>query len=98
MPNHAFTVTRSAPGVSPRYDTTVLLVNVLLIVELKVTDTAIFVNTVKQQDRNGIQAKHPLHGIGSPEDIIGASIFLASDEARWITGVCLPVDGGYTMQ
>lgn len=33
-----------------------------------------------------------------PEDLVGAAIFLASNEARWITGVCLPVDGGYTTQ
>jgi len=26
-----------------------------------------------------------------------AALFLASDEAQWITGVALPVDGGYTV-
>ena len=29
-----------------------------------------------------------------PEDISNAALFLASDEARYITGVALPVDGG----
>lgn len=43
-----------------------------------------------------IEAQHPLGGIGHPSDIVGAAIFLASDEARWITGVSLPVDGGFT--
>jgi NAD(P)-dependent dehydrogenase (short-subunit alcohol dehydrogenase family) len=28
--------------------------------------------------------------------VADAALFLASDEARWITGVTLPVDGGYT--
>ena len=38
-------------------------------------------------------AKHPL-GLGRPDDVAWAALFLASDEARWITGVALPVDGG----
>lgn len=33
-------------------------------------------------------------GMGSGWDVAWASVFLASDEARFITGVCLPVDGG----
>ncbi len=33
---------------------------------------------------------------GSAADIADAALFLASDEARWITGVVLPVDGGLT--
>ena len=32
---------------------------------------------------------------GEPEDIAGAALFLVSDEARYITGVTLPVDGGW---
>lgn len=48
--------------------------------------------------KEDIRAKHPLHGTGKPQDIVGAAIFLASGEARWITGVNLPVDGGYTAQ
>jgi NAD(P)-dependent dehydrogenase (short-subunit alcohol dehydrogenase family) len=39
---------------------------------------------------------HSLRFLGEPEDIASAVLFLASDEARWITGVVLPVDGGYT--
>ena len=33
--------------------------------------------------------------IGTPEDIAGPAVFLASDLARYVTGVTLPVDGGY---
>jgi meso-butanediol dehydrogenase/(S,S)-butanediol dehydrogenase/diacetyl reductase len=36
-----------------------------------------------------------LHRAGDPEDIAYAAVFLASDEASWITGIDLPVDGGY---
>jgi NAD(P)-dependent dehydrogenase (short-subunit alcohol dehydrogenase family) len=33
--------------------------------------------------------------MGSPEAVADAIYFLASDKARWITGVALPVDGGW---
>lgn len=39
---------------------------------------------------------YPLGRIGEPEDVAGAVLFLASDEAAWITGAVLPVDGGLT--
>jgi len=38
----------------------------------------------------------PLGRIGEPDDIATATLFLASDEALYITGVSLPVDGGRT--
>ena len=38
----------------------------------------------------------PLGRVGTPEDIASAVAFLASDEASYITGVALPVDGGAT--
>lgn len=38
-------------------------------------------------------ARHPL-GLGTPDDVAWAALYLASDEARWVTGVALPVDGG----
>jgi len=37
----------------------------------------------------------PLGRIGTPEDIAAPAVFLASDMARYITGVTLPVDGGF---
>ena len=43
-------------------------------------------------------ARHPIGRIGRPEDIAHAIAFLASDEASFITGTCLVVDGGYTAQ
>ncbi|MET0484047.1 MAG: glucose 1-dehydrogenase [Aestuariivirgaceae bacterium] len=39
-------------------------------------------------------ANIPLGRFGELGDLVGASVFLCSDAARYITGVCLPVDGG----
>ncbi|KGE20147.1 SDR family NAD(P)-dependent oxidoreductase [Paenibacillus wynnii] len=39
---------------------------------------------------------HPLGRIGQPKDMVSAILFLASEEASWITGALLPVDGGVT--
>jgi NAD(P)-dependent dehydrogenase (short-subunit alcohol dehydrogenase family) len=35
---------------------------------------------------------------GEPEEVSGAVVYLASDEARYVTGIELPVDGGYLAQ
>ena len=37
----------------------------------------------------------PLGRLGEPADIAGPAVFLASDLARYVTGVTLPVDGGF---
>ncbi|MFJ9391324.1 SDR family NAD(P)-dependent oxidoreductase [Nocardioides sp. NPDC101246] len=36
----------------------------------------------------------PLQRVGRPDDVVNAAVFLASDEATWITGINLVVDGG----
>jgi NAD(P)-dependent dehydrogenase (short-subunit alcohol dehydrogenase family) len=41
-------------------------------------------------------AAHPLGRLGEPEDVAGAAFYLASDDAGWVTGTALTVDGGYT--
>ena len=42
-----------------------------------------------------ILARTPMKRWGTPEDIAGPVLFLASAQARFVTGVVLPVDGGY---
>jgi NAD(P)-dependent dehydrogenase (short-subunit alcohol dehydrogenase family) len=37
---------------------------------------------------------HPLGRLGAPRDLADAFVYLASDEAAWVTGIALPVDGG----
>ena len=39
---------------------------------------------------------HPINRLGEPEEIAKATTFLASDDASFITGANLLVDGGYT--
>lgn len=41
-------------------------------------------------------AASPTGRMGTPWDVAHASVFLASDEAAYVNGVCLPVDGGLT--
>jgi NAD(P)-dependent dehydrogenase (short-subunit alcohol dehydrogenase family) len=48
--------------------------------------------------RHFLKTKQPLReGPGQPEDCADAAVFLCSDEARFITGVALPVDGGWSI-
>ena len=42
-----------------------------------------------------VRQRTPLPRFGTPKDIGRACVFLASDDASWITGVSLPVDGGW---
>jgi len=42
-----------------------------------------------------ILARTPLNRWGEPEDVVGAVLFLCSPAAAFITGIVLPVDGGY---
>ena len=44
-----------------------------------------------------LNALHPM-GLGNPEDIANAILFLFSDMSRWMTGAVLNVDGGFTAQ
>lgn len=40
----------------------------------------------------------PLGGVGQPEDVANLARFLLGDEARWITGQCIGVDGGHSLR
>lgn len=64
-------------------------------------DTDMYWNFIKSSENPDtlheyVVHSHPLGRIGKPEDIAYGALFLASDEANWITGVILPIDGGFT--
>ncbi|MFI2102378.1 SDR family NAD(P)-dependent oxidoreductase [Isoptericola sp. NPDC019693] len=48
----------------------------------------------QRTDPDRLASLYPLGRIGEPDDVAAAIAFLASDDAAWITGVTLPVDGG----
>jgi NAD(P)-dependent dehydrogenase (short-subunit alcohol dehydrogenase family) len=48
-----------------------------------------------EEFRAVLDAEHPIGRIGRPREAAAAVAFLASDDASFITGVLLPVDGGY---
>jgi len=46
------------------------------------------------EGRQRLEASNPLQRLGQPDDIASAAVYLASDEARWVTGAALLVSGG----
>ena len=50
------------------------------------------------QMRAKLEALHQMGRLAEPGEIAQAALFLALDEASFITGACLAVDGGYTAQ
>lgn len=48
----------------------------------------------RQQKEQVMLAAHPLGRFGQPDDVASAAVFLASDEASFISGTTLIVDGG----
>src|SRR5689334_20573912 len=48
------------------------------------------------EGRKATAALHPLGHMGEPDDIAWGCVYLASDEARFVTGAELVIDGGYT--
>jgi 3-oxoacyl-[acyl-carrier protein] reductase len=45
-----------------------------------------------------IASRHPIRRLGTPEDVAGVVAFLASDDAGFMTGATIVVDGGYSQQ
>ena len=54
-------------------------------------------NAIKDNDKQkkGLLAHVPMRRMGRPEELVGASVFLASRDASYVTGAILPIDGGY---
>lgn len=55
-------------------------------------------NPVAVGTKQALVAGHPWGTLGQPDDVARAAVFLASEDAQWITGIPLVIDGGYTAQ
>ncbi|WP_420151201.1 SDR family NAD(P)-dependent oxidoreductase [Spirosoma sp.] len=59
------------------------------------TDTPLAQNLLSSEEKRDSGAKrHPLNRIGAPDDIASMAAYLLSDQASWITGQVISVDGG----
>jgi NAD(P)-dependent dehydrogenase (short-subunit alcohol dehydrogenase family) len=63
------------------------------VVETPMSRNAVY--SQNEESLNKIKALHPL-GLGQPEDVANACVYLLSDASKWVTGTNLIVDGGYT--
>jgi 3-oxoacyl-[acyl-carrier protein] reductase len=54
-------------------------------------------DVLNEKQREGILTKVPMARLGTPEDIAAAAVYLASDEAAYLTGQTLHINGGMTM-
>jgi len=52
-------------------------------------------DNVPEAMRNALAAQHPTRRVGTPDDVGAAVVYLASNEASWVTGQLLPVNGGF---
>ncbi len=50
----------------------------------------------KRRFNSLIKTNYPLQKIGEPKDIANIAVYLASNQAKWITGSIFHVDGGLT--
>ena len=61
------------------------------------TESAFAESILSEEELAEKQKFFPLRRFGAPRDIAMAIVYLLSDASSWITGVSLPVDGGYTL-
>ena len=51
-----------------------------------------------EDDEAAVAARYPLGRLGEPEDVAGPVAFLLSDDAAWVTGQTLVLDGGVSVR
>ena len=66
--------------------------------DTRMLDSHIAASPDQRQMREYLLAKHPIGRLGRPEEVAHAILFLAGDEASFITGVAIPIDGGRSIR
>jgi 3-oxoacyl-[acyl-carrier protein] reductase len=59
---------------------------------------ALGVDTLDDATRAALTANVPMGRIADPQDVANGIVYLASNQARFLTGVCLDIDGGRSIQ
>lgn len=62
------------------------------------TDTPMLRNALTPEELDAFAKTFPMSRLGKPEEIAGAALFLASEDASFVTGAILHVDGGQTAE
>ena len=63
------------------------------------TETSLTESLTKDRETLAfLQSRHPMGRLGKPEEIAHAALYLVSDDASFVTGTSLAVDGGYLAQ
>jgi len=62
------------------------------------TDTDMLRDNLTREQLEAFQNTFPMKRLGKPEELAHAVLFLASDEASFVTGAIIAVDGGQTAQ
>ena len=55
------------------------------------------IERIPEAQKESLLDMHPIKRLGTPDDVASAAVYLASDEAGWITGIVLDVAGGSVM-
>jgi NAD(P)-dependent dehydrogenase (short-subunit alcohol dehydrogenase family) len=56
-----------------------------------------FSKALYEENEEDVVSSHPMGRLGAPNDVAGAVLFLASEDAGWITGQTIVLDGGLTL-
>jgi NAD(P)-dependent dehydrogenase (short-subunit alcohol dehydrogenase family) len=62
------------------------------------TDTPMLRKALTQEQLEAFAKTFPMGRLGRPEELAGAAVYLASDDASFVTGALLYVDGGQTAE
>jgi len=69
-------------------------INIVIPGVVKTRMSAGYLDKMDPEQKSALEKSYPL-GLGEPEDVANAIVFLLSDDSKWITGQTLIIDGGH---